>query len=545
MAESVTAVKQQLRQRLVIFTPVLAILVFLLWPLSSRRWDIVTDQPEIDRKNRTLANVSRVLYPVPRIIVILADDLGPTDVGLYGGTNVQTPHIDSIGESGVTFTNATCTSAICAPSRVSMLTGRYQQRSGFEFQPHDQYARSWLEFIVFRYFINTGPMVPMRPAPIPRRQAREEQGVVAGEMLLSELLSARGYHTAAFGKWHMGYAEDSLPLERGFDRHFGFYEAYSLYAPEDDPSIVNTPIDDFSDKHMWRQGRSGYSAIMDDKQPVDESEYLTFKFAELAADYIQENAGEPFFLYLPFNAPHTPLQAPQTYYDNLTEIEDPVRRTYYAMIAALDDAVGTVLKAVDDAGIADSTMIVFASDNGGVTYLGVTDNGPFAGGKFSMFEGGLSVPLMVKYPGTIPEGTVYSEPVSLMDIFPTVANRSGPADGEHDGVDLLPYILDVAKGPPHDYLFWRNGYNHAARTGPWKLVTQGVGAPDTPDPIELLFNLDDDPYETTDVAADHPGIVRDLKLKQSEWELTLEDPAWPPVMHFGMDVWGQRYWFGI
>jgi arylsulfatase A-like enzyme len=571
-------VNHRLRRRVLIFGPIIAFFVFLLWPLSGREWDIGRSGDPSDGNAQTkpdlLAGQMPVRATAPRVIVIVADDLGPTDISLYGGRNVQTPNIDSIGTDGVTFTDASCTTAICAPSRASMLTGRYQQRFGFEVQPHDRYARSRLEYLAFRYFIDTDPMVPIAPAPIPSRSATRDQGVPENEVMLSELLEARGYETAVFGKWHLGYDLEFGPLARGFDEHYGFYEAFSLYAPLDDESVVHTTIDDFSDRHMWSQGRDRASAIVHNDVVVEESEYLTFRFAELAADYIAANADEPFFLYLPFSAPHTPLQAPGEYYNALRNINDPVRRTYYAMIAALDDAVGTVLEAVDDAGIAESTLVVFASDNGGVTYLGVTDNGPFAGGKFSNFHGGLSVPMMMRYPAAIPADTVYNEPVSLMDIFGTVeavtrgdsgtaprnpatagsAVTAGlvvspyPPPGERnvDGVNLLPYVLGDAIGVPHEALFWRSFYNRAVRMGPWKLIVQEAGSPGTGESdLELLFNLESDPYEQLNLAGDNPATVARLRAELDKWDATLAQPLWPPVMHFRMDVWGRRYWFAI
>lgn len=491
------------------------------------------------------------------MVIILADDLSIVDTSIYGGTAVQTPHIDSIGEEGVVFTDASCTTAICAPSRVSLLTGRYQQRFGFELQPHDQYARNRLQYAAFRYFIDTDPMTPIGPSPIPRKRDLEDQGVPAEEIMLSELLLARGYSTAAFGKWHLGYDEQFSPLQRGFDEHYGFYEAFSIYAPLDDPSIINTPIDDFSDRHMWKRGRNGASAIVHNDEVVEEDEYLTFKFANLAAEYIHRKSDEPFFLYLPFNAPHTPLQAPEEYHRKFSYIDDPVRRTYNAMISALDDAVGIVLDAIEEAGITESTLVVFASDNGGVTYLNVTDNGPFAGGKFSTFQGGLSVPMMIRYPPAISPGTVYDRPVSLMDIFSTVeaVTRSTPgastappvfAEREIDGVNLLPFIREEATYEAHDALFWRSWYNYAVRQGPWKMLVQKTGAPGAKESdLVYLYHIERDPYEKNNVAEAYPDIVKRLGILLDNWEAGLVDPRWPPVMHFYMDVWGKRYWFAI
>lgn len=269
---------------------------------------------------------------------------------------------------------------------------------------------------------------------------------------------------------------------------------------------------------MWAQGRSGASAIVHNDVPVDESDYLTFRFAELAADYVSTRAEEPFFLYLPFNAPHTPLQAPRAYYDRFADVPDPIRRTYCAMIPALDDAVGTVLDAVDQSGIAESTLIVFASDNG-----------PLAGGKFSTFQGRLSVPLMMRYSGVIQPGTVYDRSVSLMDIFPTVAalsqpgtRRVGPPPGAEagsvdrnasanravDGVTLMPYVLGTISADPHEAVFWRTGYSSA-------------------------------------VPADHPEAVRRLHTRLEDWAAELSPPLWPPVMDIRLDIWNQSFWFEI
>lgn len=555
--------KLHFKRQFLILGPVLALLLFLLWPFGNRRWEIVPNNESTREKETILEREVRAGRSAPRIVIILADDLSIVDTTIYGGTVVSTPNIDSIGEEGVVFSDASCTTAICSPSRASMLTGRYQQRYGFELQPHDRYARSWVEYLAFRYFIDTDPMFPIAPSPIPRRGDLDDQGIPAGEIILSELLQARGYATAAFGKWHLGYDSRFSPIERGFDEHFGFYEAFSLYAPAGSESIVDTPINDFSDLHMWNRGRKGASAIVHNDVEVEEETYLTFKFAELAADYIQENADDPFFLYLPFNAPHTPLQAPAEYNDRFAHIQDPVRRTYSAMIAALDDAVGTVLDAIDEAGIADSTLVVFASDNGGVTYLGVTDNGPFAGGKFTTFQGGVAIPMMMRYPPLIEPGTQYDHPVSLMDIFPTVEAITrwspGLGGGETvedttpfaeerllDGVNLFPFVLGEIDSDPHDALFWRSWYNRAVRRGPWKLIVQESGSPDTGETdFFRLYNLESDPYEKTNLAGERPDLLRDLKLMLDDWEADLAEPAWPPVMHFYIDVWGERFWFAI
>ncbi len=570
-----------------------AILAWLLWPLSSRQWAIEDDDEALRLKDEYLdaqrsysgrfrSRGAASASPPPRIVLIVADDLALTDLSRYNrDTAAATPAIDSIGADGATFTAAHATTSICAPSRAALLTGRYQQRYGFELQPHDRYARNRLEYLAFRYAIDTDHMMPFAPGPIPTGEAIARQGLPPGEVTLAELLGARGYRTAAYGKWHLGLEEPYGPLARGFDEHYGFYEAYSLYAPVDDPEVVDTPIDDFSDRHMWSTGRNGRAAIVHNDEVVEEDGYLTFRFAELAADYIEAHAEDPFFLYLPFSAPHTPLQAPQRYYDRFDAIDDPVRRTYAAMIAAFDDAVATVLDAIDDAGIAGETIVIFTSDNGGASYLGVTDNDPFAGGKFTTFQGGIAVPLMIRYPDVIEPGSVYAEPVSLLDVFATVdaattpgrdaaaesaggagaagAGPSGataadavapPGRAERlalDGVDLLPFLTGEAEGRPADALYWRSGYNKAVRRGEWKLIVTTDRSPAVAEGSARyeLYNLRRDPAERVNVAAANPQVVTDLICRLNGWEGTLAEPLWPPVMHFWHDIWGRRLWFGI
>lgn len=553
------------RRWLIIGFPIALFLGYLLLPLQSESWEI---EPErADAKNDYLAAERGVAAragarrTAPRVILIVADDLALVDVSRYAGfagtPNTPTPAIDSIGEAGATFTQAHATATICAPSRAALLTGRYQQRFGFELQPHDRYARTRLEYLVFRYLIDTDPMRPVVPAAVPSRDAIELQGLPRSEITLAELLRARGYATAAYGKWHLGYDEAFSPLEFGFDEHYGFYEAFSLYAPVDDPEIVNTRIDDFSDNHMWNRGRRGASAVVSNDVVVDEDEYLTFRFADLASDFIETHADEPFFLYVPFSAPHTPLQAPRAYYDRFPEIDDPVVRTYTAMIAALDDAVGTILEAVRDAGIEEETLVIFASDNGGTSYLGVTDNGALAGGKFTTYQGGAAVPLLLKYPAAIEAGTVVNAPVSLLDVFATVDAATAlthpmggigrPAGLALDGVDLLSLARGTASASDRP-LFWRSTYNKAVRRGEWKLIVTEPGSPGLEPGAEArheLYNLARDPAERVNLAERYPAIVVDLLCTLQQWEDGLEEPAWPPVMHFRHDIWGRERWFGI
>lgn len=531
---------------LALLLPLIAILAFLLWPLASREWAIRFDEEAQRRKEAFLTEERRRIADAgdsarnrqtpPNVVLIVADDLSRNDVGFHGHPIVRTPHMDALAAEGVTFTEATATTSICAPSRAALLTGRYQQRFGFEYQPHTRYPRNRLEYLVFRYLIDTSPMVPAPPGPVPRGRDIARQGLPPSELTLAELLHARGYRTAAYGKWHLGYnAERFSPLEFGFDEHYGFYEAFSLYAPLDREDVVDVRIDDFSDRHMWSQGRSGPSAIVHNDVVVTESRYLTDVLADRAVSFIRDGA-EPFFLYLPFSAPHTPLQAPAEYWDLYPEVEDPVHRAYYAMISNLDSAVGEVLDALEESGVAENTLVILTSDNGGVSYLGVSDNGPLAAGKFSNFEGGLAVPLVMRLPGRLPAGSVVREPVSLLDIMPTVAAATGrrpafpaPLDGEN-----------LLAGPPdRSALFWRSGYNLAVRSGDWKLQI------DRRDGSRWLYNLRRDPAESSDLSSRHPRQVERLRDLLGEWEAGLAEKRWPRVMDVFFDVHGRRHWFGI
>ncbi len=574
MMGAMTPFRSRGRSRLwlrAILMPAMLLLAYLLWPLADRRWELAVSHEAKDSRREylaaerefTLRGVSRQAHPAPRVVLIVADDLALVDVSHYGAqfdaSPVPTPEIDRIGLDGATFLQATATTAICAPSRAAILTGRYQQRFGFELQPHQRYPRNRLEYLAFRYVVNTGSMVPVVPAAIPRSEDVRRQGLPATEVTLADLLQARGYRTAVYGKWHLGYDEEFSPLNRGFDEHYGFYEAFSLYSPAGTPGIVDTPIDDFSDRHMWSTGRSGAAAVVHNDTVVDEDEYLTFRFAELAAEYIAEHADEPFFLYLPFSAPHTPLQAPREYYEPLAHIADPVRRTYAAMVATLDDAVGTVISALEASGILDETILIFTSDNGGTSYLGVTDNGPLAGGKFTNYEGGLAVPLMIRYPPAIPAGSIVSEPVSLLDVFATVDRATAIEDASGterptrpeslalDGVDLVRWATGDLSERPHHGLFWRSWYNRAARVGDWKLIVTTDDAPDVPSGSTRheLYHLSTDPYERVDRADQHPDIVDDLLRRLHRWEASVSRPLWPPVMHFRHDIWGRTRWFAI
>ncbi len=527
-------------------------LAFLLLPLASRRYAISFNDEMIAKKEEFLAEVRkedpagnrsahRTEEP-PNILIITADDLGLTDISLYGSRQVDTPHMDAIGTDGVIFTDAYCTSPICSPSRASMLTGRYQQRYGFELQPQNRYPRNRLEYYVFKFFIDTGNWVLVEPPEVPKKKDVEKQGLPPSEITLAELLGAGGYETGIIGKWHLGFNDPFIPNNRGFDYQYGFYEAFSLYAPVDHPDIVNYRHDYFANKHIWKQERSGPCAVRRNHEVVEEEEYLTTRIAEEAVEYLSNHQNDRFFLYVPFSAPHTPFQAPEEYVDMFSHVEDENKRVYYAMIKALDDGVGMIMQALEELGLEENTIVMFASDNGGASYTGATENEPLKGGKFTNFEGGLSVPYMIRWKGVLPEGELYEHPVSLLDFFATSAELAGvqlPDDREYDGVNLVPYVTGEKDEKPHGALFWRAGFNKAVRKGPWKLII------DEQADRTLLYDLEADRVEQNNVAEDHPDVVRELKKALREWEKGLTGPLWPRVMDYRFTIDGEEFMFAL
>jgi arylsulfatase A-like enzyme len=522
-----------------------SMLILALLPVSSKRYRIEFDEAKNEGKRDYLEEITRSDLPQeqerPNILFILADDLGKTDISLYGGRIVNTPHIDAIGEQGVVFTDAYCTSPLCSPSRAAIMTGRYQQRFGHELQTNNRYPRNRLEYLVFKYILDIG-FWRVAELAVPRKQDIAKQGLAPGEITLAELLQSSGYATGIIGKWHLGHEELFLPLNRGFDYHYGFYEAFSLYDQVDDPNVVNRPLDEFSDRHQWRQGRKGTSAIRRNNMVIEESEYLTDRIAEEAIDFLEEHRAEPFLLCVPFSAPHVPFQAQRGYYDRISTIDNKTKRVYNAMIKNLDDAVGRITDKVDELGLGSDTLIFFASDNGGALHTGATENAPLKGGKFTNFEGGLNIPFMLQWEGVIAPGTGYTQPVSLMDVFVTAAAASGtalPADREFDGVDLIPYLLEAEHDPPHRALFWRAAYNKAVRRDYWKLIVNERSGQ------ILLYNLLHDRREKVNLAPRYPEVVRDLLDELRVWERTLHPPSWPRVMDVEFLIDGLRYRFAI
>lgn len=480
----------------------------------------------------------------PNVILIVVDDLGYSDLACYGNTKIHTPNIDALGNSGVRFTQAHVTSPICSPSRIGIMTGRYQNRFGGEYMPYDKFDPAFMKSMRRHYLPfhkKTSGLRSLRPSLTLNRE-KYQTGLGQNEIIVAELLKKNGYATGLVGKWNMGDEEGNHPLDRGYDYSYFFSGALSRYVddPFDSSRYVNQHLPwAFSEFPAWTK-RSGSSAIRDGRNIVNDTGYLTFSFAKKAVDFIDKNKEHPFFLTLSFNAPHDPFQVPKEYFDRIKGENDSVKRVYYGMIEALDDAVGDVMQKLRAAGLEENTVVLFISDNGGATYTKATDNAPLRGGKCTHFEGGLMVPFFIKYPGNLASGLVYDKPVSSLDIFSTIAgitNTALPADRVYDGTNLLPYLADNNRNP-HEIFYWRSGYSKAIRKGNWKLYVNKKNNK------TFLFNLETDQGEKHDLSSIEPARVKELMNELKRWEETQTvKPAWPSTADVLIDVNGEKYFF--
>jgi arylsulfatase A-like enzyme len=434
----------------------------------------------------------------PNVVLIFADDLGYGDVSSYGG-EVPTPHIDSIGTAGVRFTDGYVTAPVCSPSRAALLTGRYQQRFGHEFNIEGHW---W------------------RPHEV------EQHGLDLDERTLADVLRARGYATGLVGKWHLGMEPDYLPLERGFDEFFGILSWGYIFNPPGEP--WSPPPRDLTEAEGRRHFHELLGPVYRGTEPVEVDEYFTDALTREAVEFIERHRRGPFFLYLAYTAVHVPLEATPEYLDRFPDMEPESRRIYAAMTGALDDGVGAVLAALRRHGLEENTMLFFISDNGALTLVQgdqFASNDPLKGGKLTLYEGGVRIPYLFQWPGHIPKGAVYRQPVSSLDVIPTVlaaAGISASADRPIDGVDLLPHLEGTASEAPHDVLCWRSGMSRAVRKGRWKLVQLGAN------PVEL-YDLSTDIGESNDLAAEHPEVVAELEAAYAAWQAEMTPPAWPTL----------------
>ncbi len=414
----------------------------------------------------------------PNIIVFLTDDEGYGELGCQGNNEIPTPHIDSIAKNGIRFTHGYVSAPMCSPSRAGLLTGRYQTRFGHEFN-EDRGGR------------------PFNP-----RLAGGKFGLPLTEKTFADRMKALGYATCAIGKWHLGFDPEFHPTKRGFDEFYGTLANSPFFHPKD-----------FVD-----------SRISSEVLKIDDPTlYTTLAYAARAVDWIEQHKERPFFLYLPFNAQHDPLEAPQIYLDRFPTITDVKRKLFAAMMAAKDDAVGQVLDKLREIGQLENTLIFYLSDNGGPTPLTTSKNGPLRGYKRHLLEGGIRVPFLVQWKGKLPAGKTYVHPIIHLDLLPTaVAAAGGEIDPawKLDGVNLLPYLTGENSSQPHETLYWRYGDQWAIRHGDWKLVTPSL-RPDT-----RLYNLAQDIGETNDFTAKEPERAKDLRALWEKWNSGQDEPLW-------------------
>lgn len=477
----------------------------------------------------------------PNVIIIVADDLGLSEVSGYGAKHIETPNIDAIGKNGVVFQQAYVTSPICAPSRASIMTGRYQQRFGFETQPMEIYPKQKWQYNFAKKLKKFGDWNIVTPPNYPTEDMWERQGIPLTEVTLPEIYQKVGYQTGMIGKWHLGYGKNYIPNARGFDYNYGFLGAFSIYTPKKNTKGYHNFIqDDFSSKHQWKTARKDNAKILKNGEEVIEEEYLTFAFTHKAQDFIENHKDTNFFLMLNYNAPHVPFQAPEKYYNMFSEIEDDNKRIYYAMIKALDDGVGELMSTLDQLNLTENTIVYFISDNGGASYTGATENGNLKGGKLTLFEGGVRVPFMMQWKGTIPAGKVYKAPVSSMDIFPTSLNASCIQTDltQVDGVDLIPYLKNELHELPHEKLYWRSTHVRAIRYKKWKMVLS------TRDHWLHLYNLENDKSESIDLKDLKNTELNNLKAFFEAWNSKLPSkPLWPRIMDRKFIIGEKVYYF--
>ena len=403
----------------------------------------------------------------PNIIVILIDDAGYADFGFMGSKDLQTPNLDQLAARSIRFTDAHVTASVCSPSRAGLLTGKYQQRFGYE--------------------CNEGEGYP---------------GMDTAQTIIPRLLQQQGYATAAFGKWHLGFEPAQHPLQKGFQYYYGFLSGGRsyFYAPAKDD----------------RAGARG--ALLENNRPVKFDGYLTDVLGDKAAGYIRNNKHHPFFIYWAPNAVHTPMEASEA---DLKKFAGHPRQKLAAMTFALDRAVGKILNALKQQGLFDNSIIFFLSDNGGA-HNNQSSNLPLKGFKGNKYEGGHRVPFLISWPGKIARGSDFSGLTSSLDIFPTALEAAGvqlnPSLGL-DGTSLIPFLtLDNNKGP-HEELVWRKDAAAAIRFNQYKMIrVKGLG--------ERLYDLSSDPGETTDLRTKQPKVYAMLQQRLLSWEKNKMNPLW-------------------
>ena len=464
-------------------------------PLVSYRWLLIFSFC-------ALSFVTALAQPQrPNIVVILADDLGTADVGFNGGKVIKTPNIDKLAAAGARL-DQFYVQPVCSPTRAALMTGRYPMRHGLQVGV----VRPWAQY-----------------------------GLPLEERTLPQALKEAGYATAIIGKWHLGHFQpEYLPTRRGFDFQYGHYNgALDYFTHERDGG------------HDWHRN---------DKASYDEG-YSTHLLAREAVQFIKgsfRNSGQPFFLYVPFNAVHAPHQVPEKYKAPYAHLPEP-RRTYAGMLAAMDEGIGQILAALDEKGLRKNTLIVFSSDNGGPSPGKVTDNGPLRAGKATLYEGGVRVAACVAWEGKIKAGSSITAPLHIVDLYPTLLRLAGASLTQKlplDGRNAWAAMTQGKPSPHNEILLNATPSTGAIRVGDWKLILNGNvnageddGATDVPSEQSVeLFNLAQDPYEKQNLAAQQPGKVKDLRARYNMLAAQAAPPKIrpKPAAFKSPKVWGEQ-----
>ena len=410
----------------------------------------------------------------PNILVIVSDDHGYADVGFQGCKDIPTPHLDRLACEGVRCSSGYVSHPFCSPTRAGLMAGRYQQRFGHENNP----------------FFDP---------------ADNKEGLPVSEKLRPEFLGKAGYKTGWIGKWHLGAAPQFRPENRGFAETFGFIGGGHKF-------------------HNWQPNvKNEYTVPIErNGKPVEVTDHLTIAFGNAAADFVTRHNSEPWFLYLAFNAPHTPHEPTEERLARFASMENLFRRNYAAQVSLMDDAIGETLEALRSSAQEENTLVFFFSDNGGPITVNGSSNDPLRGAKGDVYEGGMRVPFVVKWPAKLPAGGTYDYAVSSLDVFATSLSTAGadmPADRKYDSIDLIPYLSGKDQSVPHDQLFWRTTRKlWAVRSGDSKLVRSAGNG-------DELFNLQSDIGEKNNLQATVPDDANRLVAELEAWDKELVPPA--------------------
>jgi len=417
----------------------------------------------------------------PNIVLILADDAGYADFGFHGSQVMRTPHLDEFCKQSVRFEQAYVSAAVCGPSRAGLLTGKYQQRFGYEENNVPGY---------------------MSQSCLPD----DEMGLPLNQKIMPQYLKDLDYATGIFGKWHQGNADRFHPTKRGFDVFFGFRGGARSYFAIDESSPGYRAED------RLERGFGDYR---------ESEKYLTDTLVDETILFIEENKSRPFFAYLSFNAVHSPMDAEKKDVAEFPTLSGK-RQKLAAMTLSMDRACGRVFDKLAELNLDQNTIVIFTNDNGGPTDSNASVNDPLSGTKANHLEGGIRVPMLMRWKGVISEGSIYAPPVSLLDLLPTFVTAAGgevDEEADLDGVNLLPYLSGKESGVPHERLFWKKENRGAVREGDWKFLRY-------PDRPAELYNLANDVSEVMNLADQYPEKVREMYKTLFQWELSLERPAW-------------------